>query len=218
LQEARAALFDPIPAPNNVARGLIRTYTAAFRGAPVTCVLLSGAPPAATAPPGRRWEETEECIDPNSGLLQVHSQIPGRYAAFDYANGARLGTKVLPGQIVISEAGRTVSTISLESLTVLSSSDSSLFVPTAEMKARGPAIAMAAARKMSRVPGQSPVTSGVTIRPVCVFGVAPSLGLEVHLLVDVPQHEPAANRCQFHRALRAIRGRVDPAVVGLARV
>jgi hypothetical protein len=184
LQEARAALFDPIPSPGNVSRGLIRTSPAIFRGAPVTCVLLSDSRSAAAPTFGRRWEETEECIDPETGLLQVHSQVPGRYAAYEYSNAPQIAGKVLPRRVIVTEAGQIVSTISVDSLTGLPSADPSLFIPTAEMKARGPATAMAAAQKISRVSGHGPFPSGMMARPVCVFGVVTPSGqlVEAHSL------------------------------------
>jgi hypothetical protein len=183
LHEVRAALFGPIP-PGTLDRESIRTSTATFNGAQVTCVLISGSGAVPTSAPGRRWEETEECIDPQSGLLQVHSQVPGRYYAYQYSPAATLGSNVLPGKVTISEAGKTVSEIHVESLTNLASADPSLFVPTEAMKARGPAIAMAGARKISRFSGQPPLKPSVTIQPVCVFGLVTSSGqlVEAHSL------------------------------------
>ena len=54
LQEARAALFDPIPASGNVARSSIRTSDAVFNGTQLTCILLSASGKAANAAEGRR--------------------------------------------------------------------------------------------------------------------------------------------------------------------
>ncbi len=88
LQEARAALFDPIPPVPLLERDVIRTSASTYNGTPVTCVLLSRSGNAATRAPGRSWEETEECVDPQSGLLRVHSQVPGRYYAYDYTERA----------------------------------------------------------------------------------------------------------------------------------
>ena len=115
------------------------------RKLPAFCSPVQETP--ASAAPGRRWEETEECIDPQSGLLQVHSQVPGRYYAYDYSNAPQLGGHVLPRKVTVTEAGKTVSEISVDSLTELPAADPSLFVPTEEMKARGPAIAMAGGAK-----------------------------------------------------------------------
>jgi len=194
LQEARAALFDPIPSSESVDRELIRTSTGTFHGAPVTCVLLSSSGSDTTSTPGRRWEETEECIDPQSGLLQVHSQVPGRYYAYDYSNGPQLGARLLPRNVIVAEAGKVVSRISVDSLRDLPAADPSLFVPTAEMKESGRAIGMAAAQKISRVFGQGPLTSGMTARPVCVFGLVTAAGqlVEAHSLQPSDPNSPAA--------------------------
>ncbi len=59
LQEARAALFDPIPSEANIARESIRTSAAVLNGAKLTCILLSAPAKTLTATAGRRWEESE---------------------------------------------------------------------------------------------------------------------------------------------------------------
>ncbi len=97
LRKRRVVLFDPIPSTAYAGRGSIRTATATFRGATLTCVLLSRSRNTANPAVGRGWEESEECIDPQSGLLQVHSEAPGRYAVYDYSNAPQLGSHVLPG-------------------------------------------------------------------------------------------------------------------------
>ncbi len=194
LQEARAALFDPIPSAQNVDRAVIRTSTGAFNGRQVTCVLLSGPKSPATATPGRHWDETEECIDPQSGLLQVHSQIPGRYYAYDYSNTPQLDGHMLPRRVTVTEAGKIVSEINVQSLTPLPSADPSLFVPTEDMKARGPAVAMAGAQKVVHVAVRGQVTSGATIQPVCVFGLVTASGevVEAHSLQPSDPNSTAA--------------------------
>jgi hypothetical protein len=193
LHEARATLFG-VPALANVERGLIRTSTASFNGRQVTCVLLSGLGNAATATPGRRWEETEECIDPQSGLLQTHSQVPGRYYAYDYTGAPQLGGHVLPRRVIVTEAGKVVSEVHVDSLTAFSATDPSVFVPTAAMKAREPAIAMADARKVIRMVGQGPFTADMTAHPVCVFGLVTASGelVEAHSLQPSDPNSQAA--------------------------
>jgi hypothetical protein len=194
LQEARAALFDPIPSAGWVDRDQIRTTTSAFNGHSVTCVLLSGLGNAPTATPGRRWEETEECIDPQSGLLMVHSQVPGRYFAYDYSDGLQLAGHAFPRKVTVTEAGRVVSEISVESLTEQSAADPSLFVPTDEMVASGPAIAMDEAQKIWFFSGPSPSTSRATAHPVCVFGLVTPSGqiVEAHSLQPTDPNSQAA--------------------------
>jgi hypothetical protein len=194
LLEARGVLFDPIQSPAYADRGSIRTSTATFRGATVTCLLLSRSRNTANLAAGRDWEETEECIDPQSGLLQVHSQAPGLYAVYDYSNAPQFGGHILPRSVTITEAGRIVSNISVESLQSLTASDPALFVPTDAMKAKGPAVAMTSATKVTRVQGQGPFTSAVTLRPVCVFGMVTPTGhlVEAHALQPSDPNSQAA--------------------------
>jgi hypothetical protein len=187
-------LFDPIPSTGWVDRDQIRTSTSAFNGSAVTCVLLSGLPIVPTTTPGRRWEETEECIDPQSGLLMVHSQVPGRYFAYDYSDGLQLAGHAFPRKVTVTEAGKIVSEISVDSLTELPAGDPGLFVPTDEMLASGPAIAMEEAQKIWSFSGPGPFTSRATSHPVCVFGVATPSGqlVEAHSLQPSDPNSQAA--------------------------
>jgi len=190
LHEARAALFAAMPSPADLVHDRIRTSASSFQGASLTCVLLSGSGMAASAAPERRWEETEECIDPQSGLLKVHSQAPGRYYAYDYSNAPQLAGHVLPSRITITEAGKTVSVISVDSLQQLPSVDPKLFIPTQQMLDRGRAVSMAGALKFSRVVG---VSAGAP-QTVCVFGLVTPSGqlVEAHSLQPSNPDSPAA--------------------------
>ncbi len=194
LLEARGVLFDPIPSRDYADQGSIRTATATFHGGTVTCLLLSRSGRIGDPSLGRDWEEAEECIDPQSGLLQIHSQVPGRYAVYDYTNAPQLGTRVLPRGVTITEAGRVVSKISVESLQTITSPDPSLFVPSDAMKAKGPAVAMTSATRLTRVHGQGPFISAVTLRPVCVFGMVTATGhlVEAHSLQPSDPNSQAA--------------------------
>lgn len=210
LHEARAALLDPIGQVGK--RDVIRTSTATFHGAQVTCVLISGSGSGAGALPARSWEETEECIDPQSGLLETHSVVPGRYYAYDYTNAPQLGDHVLPQKVIVTEGGKTISTITVESLKELPSSDASLFQPTEQMQAKGPVIAMAGAEKLSRFFDPGPFTPDEVMRPVCVFGLVTASGelVEAHSLQPSdPNSEAAveaAKRMNFsHPAPRGAR-------------
>jgi hypothetical protein len=194
LHEARAAMLGPMPDTKNVELGLIRTSTVTFNGAQLTCVLLSGSGNPGTATPGRRWEETEECIDPKSGLLVVHSQAPGRYYAYDYANAPQFSGHTLARRVTVTEAGKPVSEIRLESLTEIPPADPSLFVATESMRSSGPAIAMGGAQKISKFAGRGPLTSAMTAQPVCVFGLVTASGqlVEAHSLQPSDPNSQAA--------------------------
>jgi hypothetical protein len=126
----------------------------------------------------------------------VHSEAPGRYTVYDYTNAHKLGSHVLPRTVTITEAGRVVSTISVDSLQGVAAFDPSLFVPTDGMKAAGQATAMTSATKISRIQGQGPSDSAVTFRPVCVFGLVTPKGqlVEAHSLQPSDPNSEAAVR------------------------
>ncbi len=184
LQEVRAALFDPLPSAARFAHGSIRTATANLNGAQVTCVLFSALKPAAKGLPGRRWNESEDCIDPQSGLLLTHSQVPGRYYAYDYSDSLSLDGHTLPRKVTVTEAGRTVTEISVDSLTELPAADPILFGAAEEMKAGGRAITMAGAEKIWHDFGRGRAPAGAATHIVCVFGVLTPSGqlAEAHSL------------------------------------
>ncbi len=196
LAEARAALFDPIPPAASVAQASIRTANAMLGGVQLTCILFSGSGSnsgtSTNTTPGRHWMETEDCVDPQSGLLRVHSQVPGRYYLYDYSGGLQLNGRMLPSHVAVTEGGKTVTEISVDSLSDLPSSDPSLFVPTDEMKARGQATVLGGAQKLSIVSGQS--SPGATAHVVCVFGVVTADGqlVEAHSLQPSDPNSQAA--------------------------
>jgi hypothetical protein len=194
LQEARGLLTDPLPSAEYADHGSIRTSAATFHDAPVTCILLARSRNPVNPAIGRGWEESEDCIDPESGLLQVHSQAPGRYVVYDYSSTVQLGGRVLPQTVTVMEAGKAVSRISVESLKEISASDPSLFAITEPMKTVGPGIAIGGTARISRTHGQAPFTSAMTVRPVCVFGVVTSTGqlVEAHSLEPSDPNSEAA--------------------------
>jgi hypothetical protein len=194
LEEVRGILLHPLPSDAYASRESIRTSTAAFNGAPVTCILLSSAKKPAIPALGRAWEESEECIDPQSGLLILHSEVPGRYIVYDYSNAPQLGSHTLPRTVTVTEGGRVVSTMTVEKLEEITGTDPGLFVPTDEMKARGRSVELAPMTKLSRVHGQVPYTSAMTVRPVCVFGIVNAAGklVEAHSLQPSDPNSQAA--------------------------
>ncbi|HLY17817.1 MAG TPA: hypothetical protein VKR61_11375 [Bryobacteraceae bacterium] len=200
LQEARAALFDPIPSAERAARASIRTSTANFNGAQLTCILLSEPGRSARSTTGRRWDETEECVDPQSGLLRTHSQVPGRYSAYEYSDAPGIAGRMLPRKVTVTEAGKVVTEISVDSLTELPAADKSLFEPTGEMKERGRAIALAEAQKIWRVLGRGPYAAGAPPQIVCVFGVVTPSGelAEAHSLQPSNPYSRAAVEAAKH--------------------
>ena len=193
LEEARGILLHPLPSASYAKGEFIRSSTTTFDGALVTCILLSSSKKPETPVAGRGWEESEECIDP-SGLLRMHSEAPGRYIVYDYSNAPQLGDRVLPRTVTVTEAGRVVSKISVEKLDEITMADPNLFVSTEAMRAKGRSIEMTAVTKVSRVHGQGPFISAMTVRTVCVFGLVTPTGqlVEAHSLQPSDPNSQAA--------------------------
>ncbi|HVW10547.1 MAG TPA: hypothetical protein VHC90_18290 [Bryobacteraceae bacterium] len=181
LEEARAALLDPIAPAGSVAREALRTTRGTLNGVQLDCILYAGGTDGADskAGAGRRWQESEDCIDPTSGLLRVHSQVPGRYYLYDYSRQVQLGGRLLPGKVTVTEGGKTVSEISVESLTQIPSAEPALFAPTDAMKAKGQVTPLGGAQKRVLTIGQGAVSD-----VVCVFGAVTTAGqlTEAHSL------------------------------------
>lgn len=190
LQEARSMLYNPLPSVDYASSGSIRTFVASFHGTSLQCLLLARSRRVQNPASGRGWEENEECIDPQSGLLQIHSEAPGRYVLYDYSNAPRLGDHLAPGSITVTEGGRTVLKIQVQSLEGRASFDASLFVPTERMKA-AQAPTMTSLKKISRIVSDG---QGQTVRPVCVFGMVNSAGqvVEAHSLQPTDPNSKAA--------------------------
>jgi len=194
LQEVRAALFDPLPSAEYLARASIRTTTAIYDGAQLTCLLLSGPGNAASTAGARRWDEAEECIDTQSGLLSIHSPVPGRYNAYDYTDGPQLAGHVFPRKVALTEGGQTVTAISVDGLSEPAAMPTDLFVPTDQMKERGRGIELEGAQKIWRVAGRGVAPRGAPADAVCVFGVVTPSGqlVEAHSLQPFDPNSPAA--------------------------
>lgn len=188
LHEARAALFDAIPPPQSLKSAAIRSASVTYNGEQLTCLLFSGGPSGNLA---RAWNETEECVDPESGFLRVHSQVPGRYYVYDNSNALPLGSHQMPRHVAVYEGGSIVMKISVESLSQPSAVDPSLFVPTDAMKAKGRPITLGASEKLFRV---STVKPGTPVGTVCVFGLVTASGdlVEAHSLQPSDPNSQAA--------------------------
>jgi hypothetical protein len=125
----RTALFAPGPA---FATGqMMRSATVSYKGNEITCLLLSGSVPTDPAP--RFWVETEYCIDPNSGLLQVWSEAPGIYVTYDYSDPLTFHGRTLARQVAFVEDGKTVLEVHVDSLQEPGEVEPNSLVPTQEM-------------------------------------------------------------------------------------
>jgi hypothetical protein len=166
LREIRGAVFAPVLAAPR--RATIRTATVAYKGTQITCIMLSAGGNAQKAAQGRQWYETEYCIDPASATLQIFSEAPGIYIAYDYANGLKFHNRLLPGKISVSENGDVVADAQLTSMVDADPSNLSIFTPTAEMVARGAAPVMGSPERFPIFVFSDKVPSGPTIQPTIV--------------------------------------------------
>lgn len=172
LQMIRQAIFWPVA--GNFASSRIRVAPAEWNGKPVSCVLLSRAQSPADATPGRRWEEEEFCIEPQTGLLQTYSLAPGLYNIYDYSNPIEFHGHTMARQISIVENGSTVVQAQIESLSDLGPLDMNMFTPTQEMRSPGVMI-----REPLRFPqiarGSKAIPAGL-IQPVVVLAALDTSG------------------------------------------
>jgi hypothetical protein len=81
-----------------------RSAPVEWNGRPATCLLVSDRKDApATA--ARRWDESEYCIDDQSGLIQILSFAPGSYTIYGYSKGQVFHGQPMPDRIVTYIAG-----------------------------------------------------------------------------------------------------------------
>ncbi len=169
LHEARGHLLGPLESIRNMRHDLIRTVSASLNGAPVTCLLFSdGRRSSEAGAPGRLWQEREECLDPQTGHLLLHSPAPGLYVLYDFSQPLKLGSNELPGKMTVIENETTVIEERVESLEALPKADPNDFTPTAQMRSQRPASTMAGLQKISL--GATRPSAG-TIQTVVVFGL-----------------------------------------------
>jgi len=172
LQMVRNAVFWPVG--GNFAPSLMRMATAKWEGTDIACILVSGAGNDATSTPGRRWEESEYCVDPKTGLLRIHSEAPGIYAVYDYSGGSQFHGRTLPRQTTIVEGGTTVLQIHLDSIED-ANNDSNQFVPTKKMLSHGPGAIMVGPFRSPESVRTPPGYSG-EIKPVIVHAILDQKG------------------------------------------
>lgn len=125
LAQVRAAIFFvyPIIGP----QASLRTASGYLDGAPQHCVLTAFAFGGQSFSGGRSWQESEYCVDSNTGLLTIYSPVPGLYVHYDYSAAIHFHGKIIPGAFSVTEAGRTVIQAKTESVNDPVDPDSALF-------------------------------------------------------------------------------------------
>ena len=187
IQMVRQSVFWPVT--GRFAPALLRMATANWQGTEVACMLISGGGNEATPTPGRRWEETEYCIDPKTGLLRTYSEAPGIYNVYDYSEAFQFHGRTLARQISIVEDGATVLQIHLDSLTDAANSDPDQFVPTKKMRSHGPGDILVGPFRFPQFVPAPPGHNG-DIQPVIVHAVLDKKGRVVE--AEALQHADRA--------------------------
>ena len=173
VQMVRSSVFWPVT--GRFAPALIRMATANWQGTEVACMLISSSMNDATPTPGRRWEETEYCIEPKTGLLRTYSEAPGIYTVYDYSETLQFHGRTLARQISIVEDGATVLQIHLDSLADAANSDPDQFVPTKKMLSHGAGDILVGPFRFPQFVPAPPGHNGV-IQPVIVHAVLDKKG------------------------------------------
>jgi len=128
LAQVRAAIFfnDPWIGP----RASVRTANGTLNGADLNCFLIAHMAGTRIPAGGRRWEESEYCVDARSGLLTTWSPAPGVYVLYDYSTVRNFHGKTIPGGFTITQAGQTVVEARVESVTDPAKADPAWFDPS----------------------------------------------------------------------------------------
>lgn len=137
LQMVRNVVFWPM---NFAPRAMLRIATGRLGETDLLCGLFSSNlndPAEMSSVPGRRWVETEYCVEPKSGLLRVYSEAPGIYAVYDYSDAFEHNGHILPRNITVTEAGQNVLNVHLESIADPSANDLAQLTPSPALAAAG---------------------------------------------------------------------------------
>ncbi|MGA7409907.1 MAG: hypothetical protein WBW33_05440 [Bryobacteraceae bacterium] len=110
-------------------RASLRSAGANLDGAELQCALVSHPMQPKVDTGGRRWEESEYCVDPKSGNLITYSPIPGFYVLFDYSKALRFHDRVIPNKFTVTQGGRVVIEGQIDSIAD-PPSDPALFQPS----------------------------------------------------------------------------------------
>jgi hypothetical protein len=175
----------------------LRSATASIQGVQATCILLSAGWNEQTPAPGRQWYEAEYCINPASGAVQIWSPAPGIYVVYNYANAIAFHGRTLPGGIMVSESGATVIDAQVTSMTDANPGDLSLYTPTAQMAAQGPAIVANLIERFPLIFGESDIAPEAVVQPTIVHATIDQNG-------KVLEAEALQSSAMSARALAAV--------------
>lgn len=128
LIQVRSAIFFVFPSVGPQAS--VRTATGILKGAQQNCVLIVIGAGKRSFNGGRNWEESEYCVDAQTGLLSQYSPAPGLFVRYDYSSGIRFHDKFIPTAFSIVENGQVVAEARTIGLTDPPARTDAMFDPT----------------------------------------------------------------------------------------
>ncbi len=185
VQMVRSAILWPLGTIG--ARAMIRSANVSYDGMQLTCVLTSGSVPDAPSP--RQWVEKEYCIDPETGLLHIWSEVPGIYILYDYSSAIQFHGHTIAGRITVTENGSPVLRIRVDSLADAGQVDPREFMPTPEMRAQGPFVLLSGPRREPLFVRPSASERATMMQPVIVHATVSRDGdvMEEEALQNSPE-------------------------------
>ena len=166
LQMARSAIFYPI-APR-LGQAAIRSANVNYQGREISCFLLAGG--AGIVGP-RFWVETEYCVDPNSGLLQMWSEAPGIYVTYNYDGAFEFHGHTLARDITVVENYDPVLQIHVDSIEDAGDVNPETLNPAQELS---PSFTLSGPYRFPMRVDPDGVASSSLIRPVIVHATLDS--------------------------------------------
>ena len=129
LLQVRSAIFFRLPAPVGTMAS-VRTATGLLTGAEQRCVLLVIGAGSRSFTGARNWEESEYCIDAQTGLLTTYSPVPGLFVHYDYSQAIHFHDKLIANAFTIWQAGRKVAEATTVSVSDPPAVTDPIFSPT----------------------------------------------------------------------------------------
>jgi hypothetical protein len=209
LMQVRSAIFFSYPTVGPQAS--VRTANGLLNGVQLRCVLIVIGAGNRSFTGARNWEESEYCVDANTGLFTTYSPVPGLFVHYDYSPAVRFHNKFIPAGFTITEGGRVVAEARTVGVTDPPPPTDTMF-NTAGLVALGAGRAMNPGFNMPIVtpaPGRQLPTSNAdaAIQVVTLHGNVSGDGRlsEVEILAST---DPSLNQAALERATAIAQGRV----------
>src|SRR5580698_1971856 len=212
LLQVRSAIFFIFLMPGPQAS--VRTATGVLNGAQQNCILVVIGAGKRTFSGGRNWEESEYCVDAQTGLLSQYSPAPGLFVRYDYSSGIKFHDKFIPTAFSISENGQVVAAARTIGVADPPARTDAMF-DTAGFTALGAGRAMNPGQNMTfpvLAPGQNfPVSNAAAMQAVTLHGNLAGDGAlsEVEILAS---SDPGLNQAAVNQAntLAHVRAQNQP--------